>query len=302
MFQFIGLSAFSGPNCLDSAPSQVSNITSTQISDAIFDHLNVTSDTSLDFNTTIPIQWDYDTIIDADFNGNISAGNVDFLIKQISAVKIKRRITGTFDWITLTTIPINTVDDLTFLFVDRLNVYGTQYDYALVPILEDVEGNYIINTILSKFNGVFIGDANTTYKFMYDVNYGTNARNQQVGTFTPLGRQYPIIVANGLLSYESGTVSGTILNDDYMDTRTIDPVAIVEKKTLIKDFLTNRKAKILKDWNGNAWLCIIVDNPQVSYKNGFGMAVPQVQFNWTQIGDVNSQQDLYNNGVLTEAG
>ena len=302
MFQFIGYHPFSGPDALNSAPSQVDNITTTTLTNAIFDHFNVTKKTDLEFNTTIPVDWDYDTIMNVDFDGNINAGNVDFLIDQISGVKIKRRIKGTFDWITLETVPISKVEDLNFLFIDRLNACNVEYEYALVPILNDIEGDYIINQILSKFNGVFIGDFDSIYKFLYDVQYGSNARNQQVGTFMPLGRQYPIIVANGLTSYESGTVTATILNDDFTETHMINPTAIVEKKEILKNFLTNKKAKILKDWNGNFWLCFIVDNVQMTYKNGSGMAVPQIQFSWTQIGDGTSQQDLYMNGILDEPG
>lgn len=298
MFQFLNYNFFSDGDSLNSAPSSVNNITNTKISNAIFDHFNITQNLSTPVSTTIPTTWDYNTIMDAGFEGNINAGNVDFLIEQLSAIKIKRRVQGTFNWLTLNTIPINSVEDLTFVFNDMLNAYNVQYEYALVPIIEDVEGEYLINSILSQFNGVFIGDHNTIYKFLYDVNYGTNARNQQIGTFEPLGNQYPIIVANGVLSYESGVVSATILNTDYEETGIIDPSNIVQEKTAIKDFLTNKKAKILKDWNGNLWLCMIVDNPQITYKSGSGMAVPQIQFNWTQIGDATSQQDLYNNGIL----
>lgn len=302
MFQFIGYNFFADSNSLDSTPSSVDNITSTKLSNAIFDHFNVTKNTNTEFSTTIPANWDYDTILDASFEGNLNAGNVDFLIEQIDAIKIKRRIKGSFNWLTLETISINIVEDLNFVFNDLLNSYGVEYEYALVPMLNEVEGNYIINSVLSKFNGVFIGDSQQTFKFLYDVEYGTNARNQQVGTFQPLGKQYPIIIANGLLSYESGSVSATILNDDYEETGIIKPTEIVEKKTIIKDFLTNKKAKILKDWNGNIWLCMVTDNAQVTYRTKSSMSIPQIQFNWVQIGDANNQSDLYNNGVINESG
>lgn len=302
MLQFVGYNFFSDVNALDSAPSSVNNITSTRLSNAIFDHFNITRNTDIPFSTTIPVDWDYDTILNADFSGNINAGNINFLIEQISAIKIKRRVKGSFNWLTLKTMPVNNVEDLTFVFNDFLNGYGVEYEYALVPVLNDIEGNYIINSIFSKFNGVFIGDAQQTFKFLYDVEYGTNARNQQTGIFQPLGKQYPVIVANGLLSYESGSVSATILNDDYEDTGIIDPVAIVQKKTVIKDYLTNKKAKLLKDWNSNIWLCMITDNVSVTYRTGSGMSIPQIQFNWVQIGDANSQSDLYANGVIDEPG
>lgn len=299
MFQFVGYNFFSDGDALNTAPSNVDNITTVNLSNAIFDHFNVTRNTNTAVSTTIPTQWDYDTVMDADFNGNIEAGNVDFLIDQISAIKIKRRVQGTFNWLTLKTIPVNTVEDLTFVFNDLLNQNNVTYEYALVPIIEDVEGEYIINTILSQFNGVFIGDADTIYKFLYEVEYGNNQRNQQIGVFQVLGKQYPVFVANGELSYESGSVTATILNEDFQQNG-INRTAITQRKNAIKDFLTNRKAKILKDWNGNEWLCIVNSNIGVTYKSSFGMGIPVINFEWTEVGDAQNQQDLYNNGILDE--
>ena len=300
MLKFIGYNFFSDGNALNTAPSNVDNITNVKLSNAIFDHFNITQNTSTEVTTTIPTVWDYDTVMDADFAGNISAGNVDFLIEQISAIKIKRRVQGEFNWLTLQTIPVNSVEDLNFVFNDMLNQYGVQYEYAFVPILEDVEGNYIINSVFSQFNGVFIGDANNIYKFLYEVEYGSNARNQQIGVFQVLGQQYPVLVANGALSYESGSVTATILNDDFEETGVIDRTAITQQKNVLKDFLTNRKAKILKDWNGGIWLCIVNSNISVTYKSNYGMGIPSINFEWTEVGDASNQQDLYNNGILDE--
>ena len=300
MFQFIGYNFFSDGDALNNAPSNIDGITNIRLQNAIYNHFNVTRNTSTTVSTTIPTSWDYDTILDANFNGNIDGGNVNFLIEQISAIKIKRRVQGEFNWLTLKTIPVSTVEDLTFIFNDLLNKNNITYEYALVPVIEGVEGDYLINSILSQFNGVFIGDAETIYKFLYEVKYDNNQRNQQVGIFQVLGQQFPIFVANGSLSYESGSVTATILNDDFEQTGVIDRTAITKQKNAIKDFLTNRKAKILKDWNSNEWLCIVNDNVNVTYKENYGMGIPVITFNWTEIGHADNQQDLYNNGIIDE--
>ena len=299
MLQFLGYNFFSDGDALNNAPSSTPNINTITLSNAIYDHFNVTTNTNTPVTTTIPTGWDYDTVLNADFNGNLDAGNVDFLIEQISAIKIKRRVQGEFNWLTLQTIPINTVEDLTFAFNDLLNKNNVTYEYALVPVIEDVEGDYLINSILSQFNGVFIGDAETIYKFFFEVEYGNNQRNQQVGIFQVLGQQYPIFVVNGELSYESGSVTATIINEDFQ-TNGINRTAITQQKDAIKDFLTNKKAKILKDWNSNEWLCIVNSNIGVAYKSSYGMGIPSITFGWTEIGSADSQQDLYNNGILDE--
>lgn len=301
MFQFIGYSAFSGPDCLNVAPNEIDNITTIRLTNAIFDHMNITKDTSLEYNTTVPTDWNYDTVLDVDFEGNLNASNVEFEISQISALKVKRRKKGELNWFTLKTINIDgDVSKMNFTIIDKLNAYDTEYEYALVPVMSGVEGNYIIQSILSKFNGVFVLDNQQTFKFFYDVQYGTNARNQSVSSFTPLGRKYPVIVSNGILSYDNGTLSATILNDDFETTGVLNPVAIVKKKELLKDFLTNKKAKILKDWNGNLWLIFVSSSPKITYKAGAGMKIPSIQFDWIEIGDSNNQIDLYNAGFLEE--
>ena len=301
MNQFIGYSFFSGPDCLTSPPSQVDNITTIELSNAIFDHFNVTRDTNIPLSNSVPTEWTYDTILDADFANNIDAGNVDFLVSQITAVKIKRRVQGTFNWLTLDTIPINTLNDLTFVFNDMLNANNVQYEYAIVPVIEGAEGNYIITQILSQFNGVFIGDATQTFRFLYEVD-NQFTQNQQIGVFAPLGRSYPIVVSNGSQNYKSGTTSAMILNDTFDNTAVIDANETATKLQNILSCLTNKGAKILKDWNGNEWLVVVTGNPQVSYASGSGLGVPVVQFGWTEIGDANNQQDLYNSGIINEVG
>lgn len=300
MFQFLNYHFLSGDGALNQAPANLTAINSVELKNAIFDHFNMTKNTDTEYNPTIPTTWDYDTILNADFENDVIAGNVDIAVSKVSAIKIKRRIKGTFDWLTLKSIPITSADDFSFVFNDCLNQNNVEYEYAFVPIMEDTEGAYIINSIESKFNGVFIGDFDQTFRFLYGVDYGTNSRVQQIGTFQPLGSKYPVIVANGDLSYDTGTVSGLVLNDEFDDTKEIDYKAIVDKKNKLKDFLTNKKVKCLKDWHGAIWLCFITGSPTVNYVENSGMGIPQVSFEWTEIGKVDNQQDLYNSGMVGE--
>ena len=128
MFQFIGYDFYSDGNALNNAPSAVSNITDTKLTNGIFDHLNLTKNTNIIPSTDIPQIWDYDTILNADFDGNLNAGNIDFLISQITSIKIKRRVKGTFDWIGLAQILISSIDALTCTFIDRLSAHETGYE------------------------------------------------------------------------------------------------------------------------------------------------------------------------------
>lgn len=301
MIGFLNYNFCSDGNSLDPVPTSINNITSTELSNGIFDHWYLTSNTSEPYPTTIPDVWDYDTIMDADFAGNVNAGNVDFTLAQITGFKIKRRIVGTFDWITLIELPVATLADLSLSFNDNLNTNGVNYEYALVPVINEIEGDYITNTILSNFDGVFVCDLDTIYKFYAGVEYGSGSRVQKVGVFEPMGRATPIIVSNSLINYETGSVQGTVLPSDYGDTGNYQPIAMVGERKQLLDFLTNKKAKVIKDWNGNSWLVFIVDSPGINYKSNSGMAIADVSFNYVTLGDSNNQNDLYNAGIIEEA-
>ena len=239
--------------------------------------------------------------MDANFDGTLQAGNVGYVLDNIDGIKIKRRKVNEYDWITLYYVSAEELGTtLSFTLNDNLNQNDVEYEYAFVPVFQGIEGNYISNTIKSKFNGVFICDAESIYKFYTNVSYGTNERVQQIGVFEPFGRKYPVVVSNSLLNYETGSFKGDILNNDFLDTRRIDAKEIVEKRKQIVDFLTNKKAKILKDWNGNFWLIFITDSIQTSYANDSGMSIVNVESRWTEVGDANSGSDLYLNGILSE--
>lgn len=247
MIGFLGYDFCSGVGALDPVPTSINNITDTRLSNGIFDHWYLTSDTSEPYPTTIPDQWDYTTIMDVDFNGNVSAGNVDFTLAQITGFKIKRRVVGTFDWVTLVELPVATLEDLKISFNDNLNSNYTNYEYALVPMLNEIEGDYITNEVLSQFDGVFICDLETVYKFYAGVEYGDGTRVQKIGVFEPMGRKTPVVVSNALTNYETGNVQGTVLPSDYGQTGTYQPLPLVQERKELLDFLTNKKAKVLKD-------------------------------------------------------
>lgn len=298
MIGFIGYNFYSDGNALDPTPTNINNITHTMVQNGIFDHFNVSRDTSFDYSSIIPTDWDINTLMNADFAGNVSAGNVGQLATGITSVRVKRRIKGTFDWITIREIPVAKPEDLSFVITDNLNAYNVEYEYAYVPMTEDVEGSYIIESILSKFEGVFICDIDTVFKFYAGVEYDTNDAIQQVGVFQPYNRKYPIVVSNSIMQYQTGGIGGWVLPEDYEDTHVFDRSKIVKEKEVLLNFLMNKKPKIIKDMNGNNWLVYFTGNPSVTYDNNYGQGMLKVSANWTEVGDPNDKTDLYENGLI----
>nr|DAQ95496.1 MAG TPA: hypothetical protein [Caudoviricetes sp.] len=300
MFEFLGYNFALDKNSLDPAPTSVEKINQIQIQNGIYDEMLITKDTNFSYTTTFP-DWDYNTIFDAKFEGDLSAGNIGFLSTQISEIRVKRRVKGTFDWLTIGSYEVTSFSDITKLvFNDYFNENNVTYEYAFVPVVQGIEGQYIINEVFSQFDGIFIADINSIYKFYSGVSYGSSTRVQKVGVFEPIGKKYPIVVSNSLLNYETGSVSGNILPKDYLKNRILDRYEMAEERKAVEDFLTTKSAKVLKDWNGNIWCVFVTDSPTINYDSNYGMGLTSVDFSWTEVGDLSKQEDWDANSLVKE--
>lgn len=297
MISFCGYSFCSGKDVLNPIPTNTDDIKQVRIQNAIFEHIDITRNTIFDYTTELP-KWDFDTIIDCDFESGTGAGNVEFTLSQLSSIRIKRRKKGDFNWITVQEIPINNRTDLNSIRRDYFVPSYEEFEYALVPILNGVEGKYIIGSIETEFNGVFISDLNKTYKLNAQVSYSGRTSMQSVGQITPLGRRYPVIIKNGKANYEMGSVSGMLLGKNYETTHEINRKEIVEEINEFVDFLKNGKPKIIRDWNSNIFMVMVTSNPSVTYNNNYGMGIASVSFEWTEQGKYDNEDDLYDNGFI----
>lgn len=214
-------------------------------------------------------------------------------------------------WLTLYSQPISQASDMDFTFIDFLNQYGKTYKYALVPLLTqtqsgvevEVEGGYTVsNEVQSVFDGVFIADSTGSQKCKANVGYGNVDMNQVVGSITPIGAKYPIIVTNSHNQYHNGSISGTIVPDDYYFNGNLSRIDMVNKRNELEQFLTNKRVKVIKDWNGNIWLVMIMGNVSCTFNNTYGMGIVDFSTNWTEVGDPTNQQDLQATGLINVGG
>ena len=214
-------------------------------------------------------------------------------------------------WLTLYSQPISQASDMDFTFIDFLNQYGKTYKYALVPLLTqtqsgvevEVEGGYTVsNEVQSVFDGVFIADSTGSQKCKANVGYGNVDMNQVVGSITPIGAKYPIIITNSHNQYHNGSISGTIVPDDYYFNGNLSRIDMVNKRNELEQFLTNKRVKVIKDWNGNIWLVMIVGNVSCTFNNNYGMGIVNFSTNWTEVGDPTNQQDLQATGLINVGG
>ena len=296
MIQFLRYNFISDGNSLDPFPTNVEDVEEISISNGIFNDLLLTQDVTSEYSTEVPDEWDIYTRLLAGFDNSFSGGSVDYNINEITSIRIKRRKLGEFVWNTIYEQPINNIQDIVFSGQDYFAINKEEYEYAWVPVLNNNEGGYVVESIVSNFKGWFIADADTIYKFMMGVQYGPSQQTQQVGIYNPLGQKYPIYIANGANNYQTGSFTGKVVGN-YETTHVFNRKEMVLQKNALVEWLTNKRAKVLKDSNGNAWLLFVTGSPSVSYDAQWGNGMMELSFQYGEIGNLEDATDMQNMGL-----
>jgi hypothetical protein len=202
-----------------------------QISNGIYDGLDVSKDTDKTQADYLSyVDWDYDTILNCDFNGNINGGNVAGIIAQLGSVRLKRKAKTSNKWITLKQVTIDVDPDTRFIYLDHYVPHGITQQYAIVPVTPDgVEGEYIIEEITPIWKYNFITIAGKTIPVYAHVQYGSVVNNRQYGVLQPIQSKFPIVVKNSKTAYLSGTITAMFLGENFMETREINRLDIMKQ-------------------------------------------------------------------------
>lgn len=279
-------------------PTNVEDITYIKIENGEYDTLYVTKDVSSELELTIPEEWDFDTILYAKFNNNTLAGNVDWSLSTVSNVLIKRRKIDEFTWITLSNTIINTAEDFNISGVDVTCGFD-EYQYAVVPILNGIEGNYSYTTVEVKADCLLIADEDSVWVTTLTDGFCDNVSNVPNSTIVTMYDKYPTIVRNSDANYETISVTAGFTEFDKEKCEWIfeDNGRRLTRLKQCKAFLNNGKTKFLRNIDGRIWLVYITTPPTDSadqyYKNR------QLSFECTEVGDPTLESDLYYAGFIT---
>lgn len=276
----------------------INNISTVSLSNGIYDEIYVSSATE-EYDPNNKPEWGVNTKLYAHFNGNLSAGNVEYTLDTLSALRVKRRPLGSYDWITIHEITdITDVSQVNIVFYDR-TCAAIDYEYALVPLINDVEGEYVIQQFKPEFVGVFIVDRSKIYSTVLSINSVGELlpqRNFASASVNPIDSKYPVVFYNGMANYESSslTASWVLFNNETCQWEFNNNWRYRKE---LKDTLTNGSPKILKYEDGRAWLIAIVNNSITESADGHPDNV-LTTFAWEEIGSLDSSNDLYFSGFI----
>ena len=243
------------------------------------------------------IDWNYFTIFIFKFEQDLLGGNIQFNLDNIKYLKIRKRLKSTHDWISIYQKQIITEDDFGFSLQDYLEPNNTDIEYALIPILSDgTEGEYIINSTTTKYQGIFILDSDKSYKIETSALFLNGQSVQTTGILYPINAKYPTIINNSKNNYQTETLQFMFCGFDFYENKVIDKNKITLDAEELEQFLKNKKPKIIKGYNNEIKLVNVVGNI-VKNKNVDNNTY-MFSINYVTQGEYNNKEDLQELGFI----
>ncbi len=292
---------------IPSTPTDVDNITNIEIKNAQYDDLFATKNVEYSVGMNIPTTWDFDTILHAKFDGNLIAGNTDFTLESVSGVLIKYKKADDFNWIPLAYYPINTIEDFNIKFSNKACAFTYEYEHAIVPVLNGIEGIYAISKTKCESDRLVVVDEDELWSTSITDGFCDRTRVAPSSAVETLYDRYPHIIRNTRANYDTITVSGTWIPTedesgcamiDLNDTTNVGMMTAMNNK--VKDFLTNDKIKLLKNIDGGLFLGFVTTPPSDTANDNL-YNYRKISFGLTETGSATDVEKLYEAGLIDQS-
>ena len=283
-------------------PTSLDDDTVVELSGADFDGFYVSKDIQLSPGV-IPGDWDFDTIMYANFNEKTAeAGNYAWNLNNTSHLVVKKRASDEYDWIAVDVHEVNTLEDFNFDGLD-IATENVEYEYAIFSYLNGAEGRYASTIVNAENNRMVIADRTGIYTTILTDGYCDTTDQAPNAVITTLYGRYPTVIRNTDARYEEIEVSATFLpldneKNDCVDIAEVemDDRSRIRYQRQVREFLSNGLPKILKNIDGRTWLVYIttpaVEAADTSYNDR------KLTFTCTEIGNIRNEKDLYEAGMI----
>lgn len=240
-----------------------------------YDEIVITGTTFADIKDNTRPEWSIHTYLLAKFENDLEGGNVSLGGLEITHWKIRRRKITNLNFIDLDIVP--TAQDGNFYYIDRTPVTSVIYEYEVIPLSGDIEGEAFTTQIECNYQHWWITDGEESYPLYANLEVSDITTNMPRHIYEGFD-EFPII-SYGTQRYQSGRITAWILDGNAETSKTY-------RENLIR-FLNNKKPKHLKSPKGDVW---IVDTHTVSHKYHLNLYrgdkeddVCSVDFSWTEI-------------------
>lgn len=274
------------------------------VSEGTYDHIRVDLNTSIPNTTVINENWDITTVLNAGFNGDLDAGSIGAEGFTVTDIMMYRTVSGSDKWEPLTDFAYDPDYNL-YEYIDRYVQNGTTYQYAIVPVANNVQGDMLKSDDETvRYEGIFLTDKNDNKRLEFDIELGDITHNTSSAVLNPIDSVYPMIVTNQM-RYRTGTLTTLPLSKATVAMHGADVDGLAEQLNRERwiDFLTNGKAKVLRMDSGVSIL-VQTSNPVESHKEGRLRDLASISFDYTEFGKLNfdnmEKNDLVASPILSK--
>lgn len=191
------------------------------------------------------------------------------------------------DWIEFCKIiPTGSLNNSDIQFA--LPMLGNRRVYNFRLVAQGNSGNVETSetNILSSFVKNYICDINNIYDITPEFSLGSVNLVTQTASYAPYGAQFPIVTKNAKTKYRQGTTTAVLLVETSNSPQSAHLDRFAQNKLVeeFNDWLTNGRAKILKDSNGYLAIIFISDSISNEYYKELGNGLASTSFSWMEVG------------------
>lgn len=273
-----------------------------KVDQGMYDEIYIDLDKNITDENVRPTSWTPTTIMDSRFNGDLDGGSIGAEGFKITGIQLQRTLLGSGKWDVIGTYDY-TPDFNFYDYIDRFTQNGAIYQYAVVPVANDVSGNRMISDeVQSSFEGIFITDKKENRRLQYDITLGDISYNTVSSVNQPINGKFPVVTF-GNSKYRSGNLTVLPLSKQTVALAGSGIDKFAEQATRMKwlEFLENGRAKVIRMDNGVLML-VVTHSAIVTHRDGDILRdLADISFEYVEVGDINFdtllKNDLVNSSV-----
>lgn len=193
------------------------------------------------------------------------------------------------------------IDFNMYSFVDRLAENDVTYEYAIVPVANEVLGDITISQpIKVNYEGVWISDLENNFQLEYDFRLDSVSHNRNYAKQEPLNGRYPIVTF-GTQQYRSGGLTFLPLSDEQIKhggTKINSKTERLARESVL-DFLNKSSAKVIRNDNGSI-MVVATHDVSEEPREGSLIDISDIKFSYTEIGEFD-YDTMSKGGLIGEA-
>ena len=157
------------------------------------------------------------------------------------------------------------------------------------------EGTYAVTKVTSRFHKMFLVEGGTVWGTEITDGFCDTTRNTPSSVVELLHSRYPIFIRNTVANYDTGSCKGSFVPLDETSCEfaydSEQDYTRIKYQREFMDYICDSIPKILKLPDGRLWLVQITPNPSDAANQQYNDR--EISWSWVEVGDVNSEEDLY---------